>query len=104
MRSYFSAVGSEYLMSCNYNGTVFLGSAYGLLPSSSVKTQRNSQHRSLQTPSSLYRSLQRQVRFRLVNDCSMITYCGSEHSGIWNYLQGMEEKQIVVHILKAALK
>lgn len=66
MRSYFSAVGSEHLRSSNYNGTGFLGSAYGLLPSSSVKTQRNSQHRSLQTPSSLYRSLQRQVRFRLV--------------------------------------
>lgn len=66
MSSYFSALGSEYLMSSNYNGTRFLGSAYGLLPSSSVKTQRNSLNHSLQTPSSLYRSLQRQVRFRLV--------------------------------------
>lgn len=53
---------------------VVSGSAYGLLPSFSVKTQRSSLNHSLQTPSSLYRSLQRQVSFRLFkffNDCSM---------------------------------
>lgn len=66
MSSYFSAVGPEHLMSSNHNGTGFLGSAYGLLPSSSVKTRRNSLNRSSQTPSSLYQSLQRQVSFRLV--------------------------------------
>lgn len=65
MSFYFSAVGSEHLMSHFY--WFFLESAYELSLSFSVKTQRNFLNRSLQTPSSLYRSLQRQVSFSLLS-------------------------------------
>lgn len=84
--------------------TFFLESAYELLLSFSVKTQRNFLNHSLQTPSSLYRSLQRQVSFRLLSvtvPCNCILCLRI----LWHLeLLVRSGTKLVVHVLRAALR
>lgn len=99
---YFSAVGSERLMS--HFLLFFLESAYELLLSFSAKTRRNFLNRSLQTPSSLYQSLQRQVSFRLLSVTVPCDYILCLRI-LWHVeLFVRSGTKLVVHVLRAALR
>lgn len=69
-----------------------------------MKTQRNFLNLSLQTPSSLYPSLQRQVRFRLISVTVLCDYILCLRI-LWHLeLFVRSGTKLVVHILGAALR